>query len=299
MQPIVLGLGGGQLRAPEDLDATGLVWDEVNKRLGVGTLAPTVTLDVNGAVKSTGLTLSGFTAGSVLFAGGLGVVTQDNANLFWDDAQNFLGIGVAAPLARLHVKGPAVSAFLEDPAAAGSAQLILGVNGAAKSSAIVYDAALNTLNVVPDAAASLQLRAGAGAGNTVQFFSGAISTLRGSVADTGHLTWLRRIQQKQGADVASANNLTLGSDGNVFVITGVTQINLIESANWQDGSMVSLIFSGGLTLKENQAPAGTFLPMLLTGAADVLVADNRTIDFILCTKGGTRAWRQWAPVVSL
>lgn len=37
-----------------------------------------------------GMTLSGLTAGSVLFAGTSGVVSQDNANLFWDDAANEL-----------------------------------------------------------------------------------------------------------------------------------------------------------------------------------------------------------------
>lgn len=56
--------------------------------LGVGTgNSPTLT----------GLTLSGLTAGSVLFAGTAGVIAQDNANLFWDDANDRLGIGIATP----------------------------------------------------------------------------------------------------------------------------------------------------------------------------------------------------------
>jgi len=41
------------------------------------------------------------TAGSVLFADGSGRVTQDNASLFWDDAQNRLGINTAAPVTSL------------------------------------------------------------------------------------------------------------------------------------------------------------------------------------------------------
>lgn len=43
------------------------------------------------------------TPGSVLFASGTGKVTQDNANLFWDDAFNRLGIGTVVPVTPLHV----------------------------------------------------------------------------------------------------------------------------------------------------------------------------------------------------
>jgi hypothetical protein len=44
-----------------------------------------------------------FTQGSIIFAGSGGVYSQDNANLFWDDTANNLGIGTAAPTARLHL----------------------------------------------------------------------------------------------------------------------------------------------------------------------------------------------------
>lgn len=42
--------------------------------------------------------LAAFTPGSVLFAGASGTITEDNANLFWDDATNRLGIGTATPV---------------------------------------------------------------------------------------------------------------------------------------------------------------------------------------------------------
>lgn len=45
-----------------------------------------------------------FTPGSVVFAGPLGVYTQDNANFFWDDTNNRLGLGTNAPLAKLDVR---------------------------------------------------------------------------------------------------------------------------------------------------------------------------------------------------
>lgn len=58
---------------------------------------------LNQAVKTTssptfvGTTLSGMTAGSVLFAGTSGLVSQDNTNLFWNNTSKRLGIGTATP----------------------------------------------------------------------------------------------------------------------------------------------------------------------------------------------------------
>lgn len=49
--------------------------------------------------------VGGFTAGSVPFAASDGTLTQDNANFFWDDTNNRLGIGIAAPVVSLHLLG--------------------------------------------------------------------------------------------------------------------------------------------------------------------------------------------------
>lgn len=62
------------------------------------------TADFNGAVNmDSTLTLSTMTAGSVLFAGVGGLVSQDNANLFWDDSNNRLGIGTNGPAATIDI----------------------------------------------------------------------------------------------------------------------------------------------------------------------------------------------------
>jgi hypothetical protein len=58
------------------------------------TLGWTGTLAVSRGGTGTG---TAFTAGSVIFAGTSGVYSQDNANLFWDDSNNRLGIGTATP----------------------------------------------------------------------------------------------------------------------------------------------------------------------------------------------------------
>jgi hypothetical protein len=44
-----------------------------------------------------------FTTGSIVFSGASGVYSQDNANFFWDDTNNRLGIGTATPAVTLAV----------------------------------------------------------------------------------------------------------------------------------------------------------------------------------------------------
>lgn len=48
--------------------------------------------------------LPALTAGSVIFSNGT-TLAQDNANFFWDDTLNSLGIGTATPIGKLSVKG--------------------------------------------------------------------------------------------------------------------------------------------------------------------------------------------------
>jgi hypothetical protein len=52
-----------------------------------------------------GATITSGTPGSVLFIGAGGVLAQDNANLFFDDTNNRLGIGSVTPQGKLHIAG--------------------------------------------------------------------------------------------------------------------------------------------------------------------------------------------------
>ena len=55
-------------------------------------------MDISGA-EHTG------TTGSVFFAGAAGTPTEDNSNLFWNDTNNRLGIGINNPVSSLHIMG--------------------------------------------------------------------------------------------------------------------------------------------------------------------------------------------------
>jgi hypothetical protein len=50
-----------------------------------------------GGISTNSLTDTGLTLGSVAFAGTGGLISQDNANLFWDDTNNRLGINTNTP----------------------------------------------------------------------------------------------------------------------------------------------------------------------------------------------------------
>ncbi|NTW30299.1 MAG: phage tail tape measure protein, partial [Candidatus Moranbacteria bacterium] len=54
---------------------------------------------------SIGGTITSATQGSILFAGAAGILAQDNANFFWDDSTNRLGLGTATPAAMLSLYG--------------------------------------------------------------------------------------------------------------------------------------------------------------------------------------------------
>jgi hypothetical protein len=84
--------------------------NQISVALGAGTIGLSLPQDIHAAATPTfaGLTLSAYTAGSVVFAGTAGLLSQDNANFFWDDTNNRLGLGTATPARTLDVNGSAV-----------------------------------------------------------------------------------------------------------------------------------------------------------------------------------------------
>lgn len=74
-------------------------------------------------VYTVAATVASMTAGSVLFAGTGGLVSQDNTGLFWDDTNNFLGIGTLTPQSKLSVIG---NARVSPPVAGNSVNMGFG-----------------------------------------------------------------------------------------------------------------------------------------------------------------------------
>lgn len=104
-------------------------------------------------------------------------------------------------------------------------------------------------------------------GNTIVFFNGATNAFQfqpsGMLSQTPHI-FSSRLLQGQGVSVASANTITLGTDGNVFPISGTTTINGIATSGWQAGSCVTLILPASITVTHNSgAPGGGAVAILL------------------------------------
>lgn len=63
-----------------------------------------------------GMSIAGGTPGSVLFIGSAGSLAEDNANFFWNDSLNRLGINaIAAPSLSLDVRGSVNTSFTNNP----------------------------------------------------------------------------------------------------------------------------------------------------------------------------------------
>lgn len=56
-----------------------------------------------GDLTTPNITVSAMTAGSIYFAGTGGLLSQDNAELFWNNSTNMMGIGNADPQRKLHI----------------------------------------------------------------------------------------------------------------------------------------------------------------------------------------------------
>jgi len=101
------------------------------------------------------------------------------------------------------------------------------------------------------------------------------------------------LQNSQGADVASATNIAVGSDGNVFELTGTTKVDLISNVGWQEGSEIMLVANENVTIDHGTATATTNVTILLAGAGDYAMTANDTLTLVLCsTTANGQAWRE-------
>jgi hypothetical protein len=83
--------------------ASNQLWAYTSGNIGINTTTDAgFKLDVNGTARVTNLNVN-LSTGSIPFMGASGLVTQNNANLFWDNTNARLGIGTATPLERLHI----------------------------------------------------------------------------------------------------------------------------------------------------------------------------------------------------
>ncbi len=232
----------------------------------------TVTVDLDGTIPvangGTG-TSTAFTAGSVVFAGAAGVYSQDNANFFWDNTNDRLGIGTATPGFPLEVSkdlgnnevsitisnknngaalGKSIAVNFQGTDTVGTTKLVSLIS-AAPVDVNWVDSNLNFANRVGDVV------------TLAGFFSGA-----GNFAASGSVT------ATLGAITATNGNLVLGTAGN--------KLSIATGANASVGT--ATLVGGTITVNTTAVTASSIIHLTrqsigATGAAALGVLTVGTV----------------------
>jgi hypothetical protein len=136
---------------------TGTAWVLIaNVSSGAGTLQQVTTngntsnvgISVTaGGVSTNSATITSLTQGSVPFVGAAGLITQDNANLFFDDTNNRLGINTNTPGNTLDVHTAGTNPILALNNTAGNQSAISFLNTNVSQWRIGNKATTNTLDI--------------------------------------------------------------------------------------------------------------------------------------------------------
>jgi hypothetical protein len=107
-----------------------------------------------------------------------------------------------------------------------------------------------------------------------------------------------RVLEYQGTDVASAAGAIAATYGNSFEITGTSAITLISNVNWQNGSVIYLMFTSTATLTDGTANSGTDIGMELIGNTNFVGTADDVVCLILGEIGGVQRWRAVSQAVN-
>lgn len=121
---------GATASIPNNLNFGSGVWNMNNTS---GVVSNSGGIVSSGSVTGTNFVWTLGTAGSVLFTGTGGAVTQNNSNFFWDNANNRLGINTNAPAFSLDVNGTirSISSTIGVVDSTPNSVLLLAANGGA------------------------------------------------------------------------------------------------------------------------------------------------------------------------
>lgn len=112
-------------------------------------------------------------------------------------------------------------------------------------------------------------------------------TMTGTINGCTGIEMNGQFELKQGADEASASELTL-SLGNSFDVTGTTTINEISTTGWAEGAVITLQFDGSLLFKHL---SGSSHQMILATGQDW---QTRAGDTIRLIRDSATEWRELA-----
>lgn len=172
-----------------------------------------------------------------------------------------------------------------------------GMAGAPSFNVLMLTSAVNYLQVVGAVASSEPILSAQGTDTDIDITMTPKGAGDVAISAGGLRISAGRIQGLQGADVASGTSLTL-LEGNVFEVTGTTQIDQILTTGWQEGSVVTLVFNESVTVRHGIATSGANVTILLSAAGNLSATANDTLTLALCsTTANGQAWREIARTV--
>jgi hypothetical protein len=249
-------------------------------------------LDVNGTARVTNLNVN-LSTGSIPFMGASGLVTQNNANLFWDNTNARLGIGTATPLDRLHIStnGNNIVRLSSNPTNANiiSFRDIDGTGqGAflATGSTFSYGTYRSAQTNLSGGIGGIGLRTSNGANAHISFYSGNadadLSTERMRlVASTGNVLINTLTDAGFKLDVNGTARVTSVTAGNGLVGTWATSGNFARFGHTGHNAPTNFGF-----LQESNGNSYMNGTSSYIGAANNIIFDTNAVEKMRITLGG-------------
>jgi hypothetical protein len=235
-----------------------------------------------GTITSTALRISNTNTGTTSTNVGLNVITSGATNNYAILAQGYIGISTPT----VGAFTPTASIEIKDADAGVTSFQVTGTDGQFRLKIREYGSYIETFSSVAQVYNSYS----AGRLNLGGYNVGDQLAMFGT-----YITVKNRFNLAQGSDVASAAGaIALGTGGNSFEITGTDAITLISNATWQNGSIVTLLFTSTATLTDGTANSGTDIGMELAGNTNFVASAGATLTLILSEIGGTQRWREMA-----
>jgi hypothetical protein len=270
----------------------GGITDDANQEVRMLRVNPTskrlmVSVDGTSLPIFIGQTITGGTVGSVLFIGAGGLLAQDNANFFYNDTLNRLGIQTNSPTTTLTIAGTGANGLdiAVDASSTSLSQRLFMSNGTGGQSVALFNfgggLSIRT-GATPGAGSGTERYLMSSLGTIVSTSSMAISSGIGAFIDfNATITNTGTAAYRGIRFTATETSVGSGTDLLLHLLTGSTTRFSVQS----NGAVVA---ASGMTIAAGSSYIFTNRSRM-TSPSDgtIVMANNASTDFLMLEFGGT------------